>query len=193
MEKGRLVAFSDGVLAIILTIMVLEVKVPHGVEMSDLSSMVPTFLSYLLSFIYIGIYWNNHHHLFHAVERVNGVVMWANLHLLFWLSLTPFVTAWAGENHFSEIPVACYGFVLMMSGVAYYLLTKALICYHGHHSVLGSAIGKDLKGIVSMVLYASAIVIACYKPWISCGIYIAVALMWLIPDPRIGKALESQG
>ncbi|MDB5036527.1 MAG: hypothetical protein JWQ35_55 [Bacteriovoracaceae bacterium] len=185
MDKSRLEAFSDGVLAIIITIMVLELKVPHGASFADLVPMLPIFLSYILSFIYVGIYWSNHHHLFHAVKSVNGGILWANLHMLFWLSLTPFVTAWAGENHFSEWPVACYGFVLLMSGTAYSILTKALLKHHGRDSFLAKALGKDTKGKLSIIFYATAIPLAFWMPAISCAIYILVALMWIIPDRRI--------
>ena len=191
MNKNRLEAFSDGVLAIILTIMVLELKVPHGDRLADLAPILPVFLSYVLSFIYVGIYWNNHHHLFHAASRVNAPVMWANAHLLFWLSLTPFVTAWAGENHFSSIPVALYGVVLLMSGVAYYILAQSLVALHGKDSVLAKALGSDFKGILSLVIYAVAVLVASWMPWMACLLYVAVAVMWLIPDRRIEKALDS--
>jgi uncharacterized membrane protein len=189
MKKGRLEAFSDGVLAIIITIMVLDFKVPHGSEFSDLLPLIPLFLSYILSFIYIGIYWNNHHHLFQAVREVSGSVLWANLHLLFWLSLVPFITAWAGENHFINMPVALYGFVLLMAGVAYYILTKVLLSCD-KNPVLAQAIGKDYKGLSSMILYLVAIGFAFYIPWIACLIYILVAAIWLIPDRRISKVLN---
>ena len=191
MNKNRLEAFSDGVLAIILTIMVLELKVPHGDRLADLAPILPVFLSYVLSFIYVGIYWNNHHHLFHAASRVNAPVMWANAHLLFWLSLTPFVTAWAGQNHFSSIPVAFYGVVLLMSGVAYYILAQSLVALHGKDSVLAKALGSDFKGILSLVIYAVAVLVASWMPWMACLLYVAVAVMWLIPDRRIEKALDS--
>ena len=191
MHKNRLEAFSDGVLAIILTIMVLELKVPHGDRLGDLAPILPVFLSYVLSFIYVGIYWNNHHHLFHAASRVNAPVMWANAHLLFWLSLTPFVTAWAGQNHFSAVPVALYGVILLMSGVAYYILAQTLIALHGKDSVLAKALGSDFKGILSLVIYAIAVLCACWMPWFACLLYVAVAIMWLIPDRRIEKALDS--
>ncbi len=191
MSKGRLEAFSDGVLAVIITIMVLEMKSPHGTSLADLKPVVPIFLSYLLSFVYIGIYWNNHHHLLHATQHVNGATMWANLHLLFWLSLIPFTTAWIGENHFDSWPVAIYGFILLMAGVAYFILTKTLIRLHGERSTLADAIGSDRKGKISIVLYAIAIPLAFVQPWIASVFYIAVAIMWLVPDRRIeGKIQE---
>jgi uncharacterized membrane protein len=190
MHKNRLEAFSDGVIAIIITIMALELKVPHGAELSDLARLTPTFLSYVLSFIYIAIYWNNHHHLLQAVKHVNGSILWANMHLLFWLSITPFVTAWCGENHFASVPVAAYGFALMMSGVAYYMLEQCLIAIHGKDSALAQAVGKDTKGKVSVVMYLIAIPTALWLPWISLGIYVSVALMWLIPDRRIERTLS---
>ena len=190
MHKGRLEAFSDGVLAIIITIMVLELKVPHGDSWADIFQMVPIFLSYTLSFIYVGIYWNNHHHLFQAIKHVNGSILWANLHLLFWISLTPFVTAWAGENHFTGVPVAFYGFVLLMSGVAYYVLTLALIKEHGKDSTLARALGSDFKGRLSIVIYAAAIALAFFLPMISCALYMAVAVIWLVPDRRIEDVIN---
>lgn len=193
MTKGRVEAFSDGVIAIIITIMVLEMKAPHGTELADLKPVIPAFLSYILSFIYLGIYWNNHHHLLHAARHVNGNVLWANLHLLFWLSLVPFVTMWMGENHFAPIPVALYGVVLLMAGVAYWLLQRQLILVHGKDSVLGRAIGdRDFKGNISPVLYITAIPSAFISPWISGGIYVFVALMWLIPDRRIERVLVDE-
>ena len=189
MHKGRLEAFSDGVLAIIITIMVLELKVPHGSDLADLRPLIPVFLSYLLSFIYIGIYWNNHHHLFQAVLHINGAALWANLHLLFWLSLIPFITGWMGENHFSRWPVALYGIALFMAGLAYYLLTRVLIAHHDRDSRLMQALGSDFKGIISMVVYAIAVLISTYSPLFACALYVLVAIMWLIPDRRIEKAL----
>jgi uncharacterized membrane protein len=192
MGKGRLEAFSDGVIAIIITIMVLELKVPHGDHLADLVSLVPVLLSYVLSFIYVGIYWNNHHHMMHLVQRVNGGILWANLHLLFWLSLIPFVTAWMGENHFSAAPMALYGVVLFMAGVAYYLLAHCLIAHHGKTSALAIALGKDYKGIISVVIYAAAIPLSFLNPWIAFSLYISVAIMWFIPDRRIEKKLGSQ-
>ena len=192
MRKGRMEAFSDGVLAVIITIMVLEMRSPHGTSLADLRPVLPTFLSYILSFIYIGIYWNNHHHLLHATQHVNGATLWANLHLLFWLSLIPFCTEWIGGNHFAPWPVAIYGVVLLMAGVAYYILVRALICLHGPSSTLGLLIGKDRKGILSVVLYAIAIPLAFVQPWIAAALYIGVAVIWLVPDRRIeGKIEES--
>ena len=189
MGKGRLEAFSDGVLAIIITIMVLELKVPHGVELPTLAPLIPVLLSYVLSFIYVGIYWSNHHHLLHAVRQVNGRILWANLHLLFWLSLIPFVTGWMGENHFAAWPVALYGVVLLSAAIAYFILARVLIAYHGKDSALAKALGKDFKGKVSVVLYAVAIPLSFVIPWLACGIYVLVAVMWLIPDRRIEQAL----
>lgn len=185
MNKGRLEAFSDGVLAIILTIMVLELKVPHGTDFESLHPLWPIFLSYILSFIYIGIYWSNHHHLFQAVKQVKGSTLWANSHLLFWLSLTPFVTAWSGENHFASLPVALYGFILLMSAIAYYILTRVLLKHHGRDSLLAKALGSDFKGRISIVIYATGIAAAFWWPIISCLLYVAVAIMWIVPDRRI--------
>jgi uncharacterized membrane protein len=184
MPKGRLEAFSDGVFAIIITIMVLELKVPHGTGLDALAPLWPVFLSYVLSFIYIGIYWNNHHHMLHAVKHVNGGVLWANLHLLFWLSLTPFTTGWMGENHFPALPVAVYGFGLFMNGVAYTFLVRSLINRHGRDSEFAARIGSDVKGYLSIVLYALAVGLAFVEPWISLTLYAGVAAMWLIPDRR---------
>jgi len=192
MNKTRLEAFSDGVLAIIITIMVLEMKVPHGTHFDDLLPIAPVFLSYVLSFIYIGIYWNNHHHLLQTVHRVNGSIMWANLHLLFWLSLFPFVSGWMGENHFAAMPTALYGTALLMASFAWKILQRAIIKTHGEHSLLASAVGDDRKGNLSMVLYAAGIAIAFWHAWISQIFYSVVALMWLIPDRRIERALEKQ-
>ena len=191
MGKGRLEAFSDGVIAIIITIMVLELKVPHESDLAALDPLVPVFLSYVLSFIYLGIYWNNHHHLLQAVRNVNGTILWANLHLLFWLSLIPFVTGWTGENHFATLPVALYGIVLLFSGVAYFMLTRALIAHHGKDSTLAIAMGRDLKGKLSVVLYAVAIPLSFVNAWVAFMLYILVAIMWLIPDRRIEKTLTS--
>lgn len=190
MKKGRLEAFSDGVLAIIITIMVLEIKVPHGDQLTDLQGLIPVILSYILSFIYIGIYWNNHHHMLHTVNEVTGDILWANLHLLFWLSLVPFATGWMGENHFAQMPLALYGFVLLMAGVAYYILQGRIIKKEGHDSVLAKAVGRDWKGKASPILYTMAIISCWINTWIAGSIYILVALMWLIPDRRIEKAMH---
>lgn len=189
MNKGRLEAFSDGVIAIIITIMVLELKVPHSDGLATLSPLIPVFISYILSFIYLGIYWNNHHHMMQAVQKVNGTILWANLHLLFWLSLIPFVTGWMGENHFTTWPVAFYGFVLLMNAVAYTILAKLLVRHHGKESTLAIALGKDTKGKVSMALYALAVALSFVNSWISFSIYIIVAIIWIIPDKRIEKQL----
>lgn len=189
MQKNRLESFSDGVIAIIITIMVLELKIPHGDSLEEIKKLIPKFLSYVLSFIYIAIYWNNHHHLIHTVSKASAPIMWANTHLLFWLSLVPFVTAWAGENNFSVLPVATYGVVLFMAAVAYFILTKAIIKTHGSDSILANAIGKDFKGTLSVVMYAIAIPIAFFQPYISAGIYVLVALIWLKPDKRIENKL----
>jgi uncharacterized membrane protein len=187
MGKGRLEAFSDGVIAIIITIMVLELKVPHGTELATLYPLIPVFMSYVLSFVYVGIYWNNHHHMLHAVTKISGGILWANLHLLFWLSLVPFVTGWMGENHFAAVPVALYGFVLLMAGLAYTILARALMKHHGKDSKLALAIGKDYKGLISVITYAMAIGLSFVQSWIAFALYIAVALMWFIPDRRIEK------
>jgi uncharacterized membrane protein len=192
MKTTRLEAFSDGVLAIIITIMVLELKVPHAIELGALKPVLPVLLSYVLSFIYLGIYWNNHHHLFQATEQVSGGILWANLHLLFWLSLFPFTTAWMGENHLATIPTAIYGFVLLMAAIAYYVLERAIIAKEGRDSLLARAIGGDWKGKLSPVLYFAAIPLAFVSPWIASGIYVCVALLWLIPDPRIERKLEER-
>jgi uncharacterized membrane protein len=192
MKTTRLEAFSDGVLAIIITIMVLELKVPHAVELAALKPVLPVLSSYVLSFIYLGIYWNNHHHLFQATEEVSGGILWANLHLLFWLSLFPFTTAWMGENHLAAIPTAIYGFVLLMAAIAYYVLERAIIAKEGRGSLLARAIGNDWKGKLSPVLYLSAIPLAFVSSWIASGLYVFVALLWLIPDPRIERELEKR-
>jgi uncharacterized membrane protein len=192
MRTSRLEAFSDGVLAIIITIMVLELKVPHAVELSALKPVLPVLLSYVLSFIYLGIYWNNHHHLFQATEHVSGGILWANLHLLFWLSLFPFTTAWMGENHLAPIPTAIYGFVLLMAAIAYYILQSTIIAKQGRQSLLAHAIGSDWKGKLSPVLYLAAIPLAFVSSWIASGLYVFVALLWLIPDPRIERELEKR-
>jgi uncharacterized membrane protein len=189
MTKNRLEAFSDGVLAVIITIMVLEMKSPHGATLAALDSVIPTFLSYVLSFVFIAIYWNNHHHLLHATERVNGATLWANLHLLFWLSLVPFTTAWMGDNDFTSWPVALYGIVLLLAAIAYYILVRTLISLHGQSSTLATAIGSDRKGKISILIYAPAIPLAFVRPWISAVCYIAVAIIWLVPDRRIEKHL----
>jgi len=189
MGKGRLEAFSDGVIAVIITIMVLEMKVPHGVEVEALVPLIPVFLSYVLSFVYVGIYWNNHHHMMHAVEHVNGKVLWANLHLLFWLSLIPFVTGWMSENHYAAVPVALYGAVLLLCGTAYYILVRVLITHHGSESLLARAVGSDRKGVLSLVIYAVAIAMTPLSPWIACALYVAVAVIWLIPDTRIERVV----
>jgi len=192
MEKNRLEAFSDGVLAIIITIMVLELKVPHGVALKALEPVVPVFLSYLLSFIYVGIYWNNHHHLFQTTKHVSAGVLWANLHLLFWLSLFPFSMAWIGQNHIAPTPSAAYGFVLLMAAVAYYVLQHAIIAQQGSNSLLAAALGRDWKGKLSPVIYLTAIPLAFLSPWIANGLYAFAALLWLIPDRRIERALEKR-
>jgi len=194
MSKNRLEAFSDGVLAIIITIMVLELKVPHATELAALKPLVPVFLSYALSFIYLGIYWNNHHHMFHATKHVTGGILWANLHLLFWLSLFPFTTGWVGENHLGEndltpTPTAVYGFVLLMAASAYYILQRTIIAQQGRDSLLAKAIGRDWKGKLSPACYLAAIPLAFVSPWISNGLYVFVALLWLIPDRRIERVL----
>jgi len=193
MKKGRIEAFSDGVIAIIITIMVLELKVPHEhSNFKDLIPLLPVFLSYVLSFIYVGIYWNNHHHMFAVVNKVNGAVLWANMHLLFWLSTIPFATAWMGENHFAPAPVAVYGFILLMNGIAYTILTALLIKHHGDESILARAVGSDFKGKISVVCYIIAIPTAFVHVWISGSFFILVALLWLIPDKRIERVLHEE-
>jgi uncharacterized membrane protein len=189
MDKGRLEAFSDGVIAIIITIMVLEMKVPHSPELKALQPLIPVFLSYTLSFIFLGLYWNNHHHLLKASHHINGVVLWANLHLLFWLSLIPFTTGWMGENHFAPWPVAAYGIVLFFAGTAYFILTKALIANHSRESVIAHALNSDIKEKASVLAYAIAIPLAFIEPLISCALYVAIAMLWFVPDRRIEKAL----
>jgi uncharacterized membrane protein len=189
MSKGRLEAFSDAVIAIVLTIMVLELRPPHGNDLAALRPLLPAFLSYVLSFVFLGIYWNNHHHLLQAVGRVNGRVLWANMHLLFWLSLIPFATAWLGENHFDGLPVAAYGVVLLLSGCAYFILTRVLIGSDARNTTLAAAVGRDSKGKVSLGLYAVAIPLAFVVPALAWGLYVVVAVMWLVPDRRIEKAL----
>ena len=187
MGKTRLEAFSDGVIAIIITIMVLEMRAPHESDLDSLRPVLPVFGSYVLSFVYVAIYWSNHHHLLHTARHVTGGILWANLHLLFWLSLVPFVTAWMGENHFEQQPVALYGVVMLMAGIAYYILELSLMRYHGPESALRAAVGNDVKGMISVVMYALAIAASFGNRWIAVVIYVAVALMWLIPDPRIEK------
>jgi uncharacterized membrane protein len=189
MGKGRLEAFSDGVLAIIITIMVLELKVPHGADLAALTPLLPSFLSYVLSFIYLGIYWNNHHHMLHATRRVNGAILWANLHLLFWLSVVPFVTGWMGENGFAPAPTALYGAVLLLAAIAYWILQRAIIAGQGDSPLLAKAVGRDLKGKLSPVLYLVAIPSAFISQWISAALYVLVALIWLVPDRRIERVL----
>ncbi|WP_158827254.1 TMEM175 family protein [Mucilaginibacter lacusdianchii] len=189
MNKGRLEAFSDGVIAIIITIMVLELKTPHGESLTALKPLIPTFLSYVLSFVYVGIYWNNHHHMLHAVKQVRGAALWANLHLLFWLSMIPFVTGWMGENHFAQWPVALYGFVLLMNAVAFTLLAAILAKQAGPDSALAQAYGKDTKGKVSMAIYAAALGLTFVNANISLALFTLVAIVWFIPDPRIERVL----
>jgi uncharacterized membrane protein len=190
MGKDRLAAFSDGVIAILITIMVLELRVPHGADWAALAGLVPNFVSYVLSFVYVAIYWNNHHHLLHTVERVDGLILWANSHLLFWLSLIPAATAWMGENFLKPVPTAVYGGTLLMPAIAYYLLQLAIIHRQGRHSMLAGVLGSDVKGKISPVLYTAGIVLAFFVPWMSVAIYSFVAVMWLVPDRRIEKALN---
>jgi uncharacterized membrane protein len=190
MSKNRLEAFSDGVLAIIVTIMVLEIKVPHGEGLEALVPLLPVFSSYLLSFVFVMIYWNNHHHLFQAAKHVNGKVLWANGHLLFWLSLLPFATGWMGESHAAKLPVLLYGIIVFMAGVAYYILSLCLLKIHDTDSLLARAIGKDFKGVLSLVLYSTAIGFSFFNTTISCVLYVVVAIIWLIPDKRIEKTLN---
>ena len=192
MGKGRLEAFSDGVLAIIITVMLLEMKIPHSDNLNSLKPILPVFLSYILSFVYIGIYWNNHHHMMFTAKHVNGTILWANTHLLFWLSLVPFASGWMGENHFAKWPVIVYGIILMMAGVAYYILSQSLIRLHGKTSTLAIAVGKDKKGILSVVIYAIAIGVAFLDAMISLILYALVAAIWLIPDRRIEKRLKGE-
>jgi uncharacterized membrane protein len=192
MGKNRLEAFSDGVIAIIITIMVLELKVPHGADFKVLLPLWPVFISYVLSFVYVGIYWNNHHHLFHAVQEVSGSILWANLHLLFWLSLIPFVTAWMGENNFETGPTAAYGFVLFMSAVAYSLLARSLTSNHPKNALLAKALGNDRKGKLSIVLYLAGIALSWVSAWVGLAAYIAVSVMWLIPDRRIEEKVVEE-
>ena len=189
MTKGRMEAFSDGVIAIIITIMVLELRAPHEANPAALIPLIPVFLSYLLSFIFLGIYWNNHHHLLQAVDHVNGRVLWANLHLLFWLSLVPFVTGWMGENNFAPWTLAIYGMVLLLLAIAYFILVRVLLSLHGRNSVLATALGSDFKGKISMVICLVAIPLALVRWWIACALYILIAIMWLVPDRRIERTL----
>lgn len=193
MSRGRMEAFSDGVIAIIITIMVLELAPPHGATLAALQPLIPTFLSYLLSFVFVGIYWNNHHHLLQAVKQVDGRALWANLHLLFWLSLVPFVTGWMGENEFAAWPVALYGIVLLGAGVAYYILSQSLIALHGKASLLSTAVGSDSKGKLSLLIYVAAVLLAFVDARIAEVLYIVVAGMWLIPDQRIERYLRGAG
>lgn len=189
MTKARLEAFSDGVIAILITILVLELKIPHGAQREDLMPLLPVFLAYVLSFIYLGIYWSNHHHLLHTVTRVSAGIMWANLHLMFWLSLVPFTTAWMGENHFAALPTALYGLVMLCAATAFRILGRTIIATDGQHSTLGRAIGADYKVYFSMLIYATAMLMAFYATWVSHVLYVVVALMWLIPDRRIERTL----
>jgi uncharacterized membrane protein len=189
MTKGRLEAFTDGVIAIIITILVLEFRPPHGDDLAALKPLIPTALSYVLSFVFVAIYWNNHHHLLHAARHVDGRVLWANIHLLFWLSLTPFATAWMGDSHFATLPVAVYGVVLFMQAVAFTILVRSLIARHGPQSTIARAIGSDRKGRLSLALYASAVPLAFANRWVAFGIYVMVALIWLVPDKRIERVL----
>lgn len=191
MSKGRMEAFSDGVLAIIITVMVLGLTEPHGAGPSALVPLIPVFLSYVLSFVNLGIYWNNHHHLLQAVSHVDGRILWANLHLLFWLSLFPFGTAWMGENNFAAWPVAVYGMILLLAAIAYFILAKALVSLHGKDSVIARALGRDLKGKISVAIYLAAIAFCFLSQWIACGLYVFVAIMWLVPDRRIERTLAN--
>lgn len=189
MSTNRLEAFSDGVIAIIITIMVLELRVPHDPSISALRPIAPVFLSYLLSFVFLGIYWSNHHHMLQACERVDGRVLWANLHLLFWLSLTPFVTAWLGQNNFAAVPAALYGAVLLCAAIAYYILARTLVRLHGADSVIAVALGADVKGKISIVIYLVAIPLSFFRSWLACALYAIVVVMWLIPDRRIERKI----
>ena len=191
MKKGRLEAFSDGVIAILITIMVLELKIPHGTDLESLRPILPVFLTYVLSFVYLAIYWNNHHHMLHATDKINGKILWANMHLLFWLSLIPFVTGWMGENHFATIPTAVYGAVLLAAAIAYYVLQKMIISQQGANSKLRAAVGRDIKGKISPVLYLAAILLAFVNQWIADALYVLVALIWLVPDKRIESKLNA--
>jgi len=193
MKRGRLEAFSDGVIAILITIMVLELKIPHGDGWAALEGLLPRLLTYILSFIYLGIYWNNHHHMLHLVDQVTGPILWANLHLLFWLSLVPLVTGWMGENHFAALPTAFYGVVLLLAAIAYYLLQMTIIAGQGADSRLKAAVSRDLKGKVSPIIYAAAVFVAPYRPWAANALYVLVAAMWLVPDRRIERHLTAGG
>jgi len=192
MGKGRLEAFSDGVIAIIITIMVLEMKVPHGADIAALRPLAPVFISYVLSYVYVGIYWTNHHHLLHAVDRVNGNILWWNLHLLFWLSQVPFVTGWMGENHFAALPTAIYGGVLLMAAIAYYILVRAILADHGPESRVAKALGRDFKGKVSVLIYVVAVPTAFVNRWVAGALYVLVALIWFVPDRRIETRLGKE-
>ena len=192
MQKNRLEAFSDGVVAIIITIMVLELKVPHGTDFSAVRPLLPVFLTYVLSFIYVAIYWNNHHHLLHTVQRVNGPILWANMHLIFWLSLIPFVTGWMGENHFAALPTALYGGVLLCAAIAYMILQSAIIAAHGRESLLAKALGTDFKGKISVGCYALAVGLSFVNQWLADALYVLVAVLWLIPDRRIERTLATK-
>ena len=191
MTKGRLEAFSDGVIAVVITIMVLELHVPEGGDWAAVAPLVPVFLTYVMSFVVVGIYWNNHHHMLQAADRINGRILWANLHLLFWLSLMPFATGWMGQNHFAPLPTAAYGVVLLISAIAYTILQTAIVAEHGPQSRIATALGSDRKGKLSLVLYAAAIALAFVNQWIADAIYVTVALMWLIPDRRIESRLHA--
>jgi uncharacterized membrane protein len=191
-NKARLEAFSDGVIAVIITIMVLELKVPHDADPHALVPLIPVFLSYVLSFVYVGIYWSNHHHMFHAVHHVNGAILWANLHLLFWLSLVPFVTGWMNETHFAPLQVAAYGGVLLLSACAYTVLTKVRVAEHGQDSLIARGLGSDFKGNISLAIYVVAIALAYWQRWIACGLYAVVAAIWLVPDRRFEKLLQGK-
>jgi uncharacterized membrane protein len=193
MGTARLEAFSDGVIAIIITIMVLELRVPHETTIGALKPLLPVFVSYVLSFVYLGIYWNNHHHMLHVTHTIDGAILWANLHLLFWLSIVPFVTGWMGENHFAPVPTACYGVVLLMAAIAFYVLQRAILAHEGQHSLLARAVGSDHKGKLSPVIYAVAIPVALVRPWIAGALYVVVALIWLTPDRRIARLVEHPG
>jgi len=191
MSTSRLEAFSDGVVAILITIMVLELRPPHEATFQSLKPLVPILFSYLLSFVFLGIYWTNHHHLIHAAQHVNGRVLWANLHLLFWLSLIPFVTAWMGENHFARVPVASYGIILLLAAIAYFILVQTLLTLHGPNSLLATALGADFKGKISIVFYCIAIPVALFKPWAAFAMYVLIAVMWLVPDRRIERQMTT--